>query len=67
MNKEDRIMELLNNYWFGCKMINRGEATQEELQKEFDEIHIELKALGYYEKTKSKRKKERSNYGISKS
>lgn len=53
MNKEEkqeRIDELLDNYWFGCKMINRGEATQEELQSQFDEIENELKQLGYYGK-----------------
>lgn len=39
-------MELLDNYWFGCKMINRGEATKEELKPQFDEIHRELKKIG---------------------
>jgi uncharacterized protein (UPF0335 family) len=50
--KEERIEDLLDNYWFGCKMINRGEATQEELQSEFNEIELELKSLGYNKKIK---------------
>lgn len=48
--KQERITELLDNYWFGHKMINRGEATQEELQVQFDGINSELERLGYYGK-----------------
>lgn len=50
----DRKTELLDNYWFGLKMINRGEATYEELKPQFDEIEKELNNLGYYKKTKRK-------------
>lgn len=35
-------------------MINRGEATYEELKPQFDEIEKELNNLGYYKKTKRK-------------
>ena len=52
LNKEDKIIELLDNYWFGIKMINRGEATYEELKPQFDEIEKELNSLGYYKKLK---------------
>ena len=54
LSKEDRKIELLDNYWFGIKMINRGEATYEELNPQFDEIEKELNSLGYYKKTKRK-------------
>lgn len=50
----DRKIELLDNYWFGIKMINRGEATYEELKPQFDEIEKELNSLGYYKKAKRK-------------
>ena len=50
----DRKIELLDNYWFGIKMINRGEATYEELKPQFDEIEKELNFLGYYKKAKRK-------------
>ena len=53
-SKEDRRIELLDNYWFGIKMINRGEATYEELKPQFDEIEKELNYLGYYKKAKRK-------------
>jgi hypothetical protein len=53
-NKEERKIELLDNYLFGLKMIVRGEATQEELQSQFDEIEKELNLLGYYKKKKGK-------------
>ena len=56
-NKEDRKTELLDNYWFGIKMINRGEATYKELKPQFEEIEKELNSLGYYKKTKRKRRK----------
>lgn len=55
--KEERIYELLDNYLFGLKMINRGESTQEELQSQFDEIDFELKYLGYYKKNKKNKRK----------
>ena len=35
-------------------MIARREATQEELQFQFDEIEKELNRLGYYKKKKRK-------------
>lgn len=50
----NRKTELLDNYWFGLKMINRGEATYEELKLQFDEIEKELNSLGYYKKKKRK-------------
>lgn len=46
--------ELLDNYWFGLKMINRGETTYEELKSQFDEIEKELNLLGYYKRKKRK-------------
>jgi hypothetical protein len=57
MDKEDRIEELLDNYFFGLKMIARGEATEEELKGEFDEIDKELKKLGYCKDKKQKYRK----------
>lgn len=54
LGKEDRKIELLDNYWFGIKMINRGEVTYEELKPQFDEIEKELNSLGYYKKAKRK-------------
>lgn len=53
-NKEERKIELLDNYWFGLKMIAKGEATQKELQSQFDEIEKELKLLGYCKTKKRK-------------
>lgn len=50
----NRQTELLDNYWFGIKMINRGEATHEELKPQFNEIEKELNSLGYYKKKKGK-------------
>ena len=47
LSKEDRKIELLDNYWFGIKMINRGEATYEELKPQFDEIEKEFDGKGY--------------------
>ena len=62
LSKEERKQELLDNYWFGLKMINSGEATYEELKPQFDEIEKELNSLGYYKKTKRKWvKKEKKN------
>ena len=46
-SKEGRIIELLDNYWFGLKMINRGEATEAELGDQFKSIKKELNELGY--------------------
>lgn len=54
MMKMDRKTELLDNYWFGLKMIAKGEATHEELKKQFDEIEKELNSLGYYKNKKRK-------------
>jgi len=53
LSKEERKIELLDNYYFGLKMIARREATQEELQSQFDEIEKELN-IGYYKKKKRK-------------
>ena len=53
----NRKTELLDNYWFGLKMINRGEATYEELKLQFDEIEKELNSLGYYKNNKKKERK----------
>ena len=45
--KENRIDELLDNMIFGEKMIQRGEATREELKYQLEEIELELIQLGY--------------------
>ena len=44
--KENRIIELLDDMIFGEKMIYRGESTRKELQPQFDEIEKELHKLG---------------------
>ena len=54
LSKEERKIELLDNYYLGLKMIARREATQEELQSQFNEIEKELNRLGYYKKKKGK-------------
>jgi hypothetical protein len=46
-NKQDRIIELLDNYFFGLKMIHRGEATEEELEPQFKQIEKELNRYHY--------------------
>lgn len=47
IKKQERIEELLDNMFFGEKLIQRGEVTRKELQNQFDEIELELKTLGY--------------------
>jgi hypothetical protein len=47
MKNQDQILELLDNYFFGIKMINRGEATEEELKPQFKQIENELKRYHY--------------------
>jgi hypothetical protein len=43
MIQQERIVELLDNYFFGLKMIRRGEATEEELRPQFNQIENELR------------------------
>jgi hypothetical protein len=52
LEREEKIDELLDNLFFGEKMISRGEATREELQEQIDKINKELELLGYYSKNK---------------
>lgn len=47
MQNHDKILELLDNYFFGLKMIWRGEATEKELESQFNDIKLKLKKLHY--------------------
>ena len=55
LEREEKIDELLDNLFFGEKMISRGEATREELQEQIDKINKELELLGYYSKNKKRK------------